>query len=326
MEDYKYKLSVIIPMYNSGKYIGDCLDSILHSDLPQGKYEILVVNDGSTDNGPAIAMDYAARHGNVTYLTQENQGQSVARNYGIKECHGEYVWCVDSDDKVSANIMHALSYVERQSLDILGFRMKTYNEHGGHTITPGEWDKVKCGELVDAKKLVENDFYLSSVCGYFLRKQFLLDHDLFFTPKITQQDVELSYRMFSYAQSLMFIDDVLYIYLYHPSSTSRSVSPQKKIKYLKDSIFVASSKRQLAAQFRDSAPSYSKKLDTIADNSIFGLAYTLFANRREWSKNGINEAVLEDLKAKGLYPLRGNFHSLGKNFFKHILNIESLLC
>ena len=84
------KLSIIIPMYNAEKYIVDCLDSILKSDLPKGEYEVIIVNDGSKDKGPEIAQVYVSKHENFRYLTQENQGQSVARNYGIKEARGEY--------------------------------------------------------------------------------------------------------------------------------------------------------------------------------------------------------------------------------------------
>ena len=68
-------------MYNAEKYIGICLDSILDSNLLKEEYEIVIVNDGSQDKSPEIAQDYAARYSNVTYLTQENQGQSTARNY-----------------------------------------------------------------------------------------------------------------------------------------------------------------------------------------------------------------------------------------------------
>lgn len=325
MEDCKYKLSVIIPMYNAEKYIGECLDSILESDLPKGRYEILVVNDGSKDNGPAVAMEYAAKHDNITYLTQENQGQSVARNYGIRECHGEYVWFVDSDDKVTKEINHALSYIEQQSLDILAFKMKVYNKDGSFGLSPNKWDLVECGKLVNPKELIEKDFILGTICRYFIRKQLLLDHALFFKPGITHQDVELSYRLYSYAEKLMFIDDVLYVYVYHSDSVSRSVSPQKKIKYLKDSIYVMESKKILADEFKEISPTYAKKLDILADISLFGLVYELFVNRKTWGRNGISEPVLEELKAKKLYPLRGTFHSVKKNIFKLILNQEWLL-
>ena len=77
-------------MYNCEKYIADCLDSIINSGLSESDYEVIVVNDGSKDRGPEIAQSYAARHNHIRYLTQENQGQSVARNYGLTAAQGEY--------------------------------------------------------------------------------------------------------------------------------------------------------------------------------------------------------------------------------------------
>ena len=85
-------ISIIIPMYNAEQYISNCLDSILASSLPVERYEIIVVNDGSTDDGPNIAQMYAQQQVNITYITQANQGLSVARNLGIKKCIGKYVW------------------------------------------------------------------------------------------------------------------------------------------------------------------------------------------------------------------------------------------
>ena len=64
-------LSIIIPMYNAEKYIEECLDSILNSNLPKNLYELVIVNDGSKDKSPEIAQNYAAKYSNVTYLTQE---------------------------------------------------------------------------------------------------------------------------------------------------------------------------------------------------------------------------------------------------------------
>ena len=94
MEDFKYKVSIIIPMYDAEKYIENCLKSILKSNLSKKDYEIIIINDGSTDNGPVVAQQYAKEFDNILYPTQYNQGQSVARNYGITESRGKYIWCM----------------------------------------------------------------------------------------------------------------------------------------------------------------------------------------------------------------------------------------
>ena len=126
------KLSIIIPMYNAEKYIGACLDSILDSDLPKNGYEIVIINDGSNDKSSQIAQGYASEYPNITYLSQKNQGQSTARNYGIRSCHGEYVWCVDADDKLISNqLLKVISTLEEnRDLDILAIQLQNVTEDG----------------------------------------------------------------------------------------------------------------------------------------------------------------------------------------------------
>lgn|SRR5574344_321006 len=92
----KPKISVIIPAYNSEKYLEKCLDSIFNQTF--NDFEVILVNDGSTDNTRHIAERYAAEHNNMILLNQENGGIATARNMGLEQCHGEYITFSDSDD------------------------------------------------------------------------------------------------------------------------------------------------------------------------------------------------------------------------------------
>lgn len=318
------KLSIIIPMYNCEKYIAACLDSILRSDLPRDRYEILVINDGSRDRGPEIAQRYAAEHCNITYLTQENQGQSVARNYGIRECHGEYVWCVDGDDKVDARLQPLMPYLNR-NLDIIFNWMKVVTESGTALPVRDNSNGLKIDTVYKGRDIILNGNPLGSVCNLVIKKDFILQYKLFFKEGIAQQDVELSYRMFSYASRVVFTEITPYVYIKHPNSTSMSINPKKKQKYVKDSIIVMESKRNLARELRGSDPELSHTLKVLSDNSLFGLVYMLFRKKKELKPLGVNKAVLDVLIDKGLYPLKGDFHSFKKNVFIHFLNIRSVV-
>ena len=97
------ELSIIIPVYNGQEYIGRCLDSVLRQ-RDVDKYEIIVVNDGSTDNTKKIVTDYANAHKNIHVINQKNGGVSVARNNGIAASHGQYVTFVDCDDMVGLKV------------------------------------------------------------------------------------------------------------------------------------------------------------------------------------------------------------------------------
>ena len=106
-------ISFVIPTYNYGHYITKCLNSIC--EQVEGDFEIIVVDDGSTDKTRSIINDYAKNHvhGKVRYFYQVNQGPSAARNVGAAEARGEYVWFVDSDDRlVAGSVNHVKKAIE----------------------------------------------------------------------------------------------------------------------------------------------------------------------------------------------------------------------
>ncbi len=114
------KLSFILPAYNVEDYIDACLDSVTTQDIPTADYEIIVVNDGSTDSTPAHIQRYAERFPNIIIINQENRGQSAARNAGLEKARGEYVWFVDSDDTVCFNCLRfLLDACDRLQTDML---------------------------------------------------------------------------------------------------------------------------------------------------------------------------------------------------------------
>jgi len=100
------KISVIIPVYNVEQYLRECLDSVMTQSY--NDYEVICINDGSTDGSMAVLKEYAEKYPKVSVIDQENKGLSAARNAGINAATGEYVFLLDSDD-----------YLEPDSLDIL---------------------------------------------------------------------------------------------------------------------------------------------------------------------------------------------------------------
>lgn len=99
----KCMFSIIVPVYNTGKFLANCLDSLLEQDIPRSEYEIICVNDGSTDNSLSILQEYARNNENVVVVDKHNEGVSVARNVGLDHAKGEYVWIIDSDDWIVRN-------------------------------------------------------------------------------------------------------------------------------------------------------------------------------------------------------------------------------
>ena len=100
MKEFKYRVSVIIPIYNSEIYLRDCINSVLEGQGPRENYEIVLVDDGSTDSSYQICDDYAKKYSNVKVIHKKNEKLSATRNRGIKEADGKYFCFLDSDDKL----------------------------------------------------------------------------------------------------------------------------------------------------------------------------------------------------------------------------------
>lgn len=115
------KISTIIPIYNSSKYLVRCLDSLVTAQIDKVDNEIILVNDGSTDNSLVICEQYANKNKNIKVFSQDNQGQSVARNLGIEKSVGEYITFVDSDDYVGNDYFEVINKYLNVKYDILIF-------------------------------------------------------------------------------------------------------------------------------------------------------------------------------------------------------------
>ncbi len=98
-------LSIIVPVYNTEKYLEECLNSLIQQNIPENEYEMIFINDGSTDSSLEILEKYPFEHQNIQIIDQENQGISAARNKGIQLASGKYIWFVDSDDFIQKNIL-----------------------------------------------------------------------------------------------------------------------------------------------------------------------------------------------------------------------------
>lgn len=96
-------LSIVIPIYNAEHYIGKCLDSILYQGIAPDSYEIVIVNDGSTDESSSIVRQYILKYPFIKLYNQVNQGQSAARNYGMSMANGDYIQFMDADDFLIEN-------------------------------------------------------------------------------------------------------------------------------------------------------------------------------------------------------------------------------
>lgn len=124
-------VSIIVPIYNRARILLSCLDSI--SCIKQKKYEVILIDDGSTDDTPLICEEYCKNHTDFYYYRKENGGVSSARNLGIEKSNGKLITFVDSDDVVTPEHLDFLNCKETIDYDIiiLGMRNLSSVDHGG---------------------------------------------------------------------------------------------------------------------------------------------------------------------------------------------------
>ena len=197
------KVSVIVPVYNVEKYLGECLDSVLRQTLSD--IEIICVNDGSTDGSASILAEYAARDPRIKIITQPNGGLSAARNAGMDVASGEYIYFPDSDDYIAdATLERCCAICDRDGLDQLVFSAEMLFEdetmsaaeresRRRHFQVPDEMAGEVLGGADLLEKLLDMKRYCVSVpCRLFRREPLerahlrfevgLLHEDILFTP------------------------------------------------------------------------------------------------------------------------------------------------
>lgn len=197
------KLTIILTVYNKEPYLRRAFEALLSKDgTKEEDYEVLAVNDGSTDGSADILEEYAAKDSRVRILTQDNQGLSMARNNGVKAAKGEYVWFVDADDTISAKAVRFICDAAQERPDVIPIYARTEGvERVRNAVSP----VAKTGKDILLGGHWEQ-------CGVFwvFRKSFLEDNDLQFMPGVYHEDAEFTPRMLYAAQNVKVVPEVLY--------------------------------------------------------------------------------------------------------------------
>ena len=214
------KLSIIIPIYNVEKYIEKCLLSCITQDIQLGvDYEIICVNDGTQDNSAFLAKTIANQYNGITVLNQENRGLSEARNTGLRNIHGEYVWFVDSDDWIEENCLARIISQLKDDLDILQLQFcNVYEEKGEVAINKkGLFYEIKTGREVfrEGKWCTPAQFSV-------YRTEFLNRKQLTFVPGIYHEDSEFKPRAIYIKKKIAWDSNVSYYYLRRDSGSITS--------------------------------------------------------------------------------------------------------
>lgn len=224
------KISVIVPVYNTKKYLKKCLNSIINQTFRD--IEIIIIDDGSTDGSLEIIQEYQEQYDNIRFFETKNIGSGSARNVGIRNSKADYITFIDSDDVVETNMLQELYNETRYSnSDMVFSKYQKVDEYSGKFDKPLPLTYTK-DEIL--KNLIT--FKLPSVmCRILYNKKLFFNNNLFFIEKnIYNEDTHLLFRLVHKAESISFIDKVFYYWLTREGSKTNSVSE----KHIEDITFV----------------------------------------------------------------------------------------
>ena len=208
--------SVIIPCYNCVKTLETTVESIRASGLPD--YEIVLVDDGSTEGTAELCDTLCGRYTEIRCVHQPNAGVSAARNRGIDEAEGEYIWFVDADDKVSPLNIEPILKAIRDGIDCIMFGMRFLYVHHGRVVMR---ENMSCSSLVELtqqnlgshfRALFEKN-YFTTMCNKFIRRSILAENQIYFDSNlINYEDLHFSLILAGYCKTIMALPETYYCY------------------------------------------------------------------------------------------------------------------
>lgn len=218
------KLSFILPCYNVERYVADCLDSIYAQDMSEDEFEVICVNDCSTDGTRDVVVKYASKHANLILIDHaENLTVGVARNTGIKAARGEYIWFVDPDDMIksgSAEVLYGL--VKNNDLDVLLFNFETVDEDRSFLNVDNTFadSKISSGQDYVVTYFPNRFSELCIAWRCLFRRTFLMEKKLAFPKMRKAEDVSFLWKVMLVAERMASIGGVFYTYRRNPYSAA----------------------------------------------------------------------------------------------------------
>lgn len=253
-------ISVIIPVYNTEKYISDCLNSLVSQT--EKNIEILAVDDGSTDNSLKILQQYAALHSNIKVFSQKNAGPGVARNLALRKAKGKYIMFCDSDDMYKPTTCQEMSQImEEQNIDFAICDMESLEnkttvsnirQEGFQIINPDSFPEIAVG-----------------IICFIFRTDVLRKYDILFPPSFYAEDVAFIYKYIFISRQFFALDKKLYILRHRDDSLTHSLTKNNS-KIMSnlcaiEEIFVFLKQNQLLKICRDS---YLKMIEKLVIGSF----------------------------------------------------------
>ena len=288
------KLSIVIPVYNSSKYLDDCLNSLLTQNMSLEDYEIICVNDGSTDNSLSILNNYAIASENIKVINQENKGHSAARNTGLNAAVGKYIWFVDSDDFVEENsISEIVNCMDKNGIDFLTIGLCNVSNES-HFISSSKENFIVFDKQPHNFACSGNRIFLREIISKNNISWSIDVHSL--------DDVLFLFYVQLYSKNRIYTPSVSYFYRESPNSITRIKSSESTIKHingLRNLINYYQNELRVQKEKYGSdlvLNNINERINLAVKSMLFDAIFVYSFKQRK--------KLIEDLKSTNAYPYR----------------------
>lgn len=314
------KLSVIIPVYNASTFIAQCFQTLTQHVLSDT--EVIFVDDGSLDDSLKTLQHFAEDKTWIKVLTKANGGAASARNAGIKVATGDYLVFLDADDTLDFQELYPLlQFSIENNLDLCAYQYN-YILANGTIIANSLRQPVVHHSIDTGLSFLKQGYQPSSICVFLVKRDFIMEHHLFFVEGITHEDVEVSMKYFLAAKKVYFTEKIIYNYYQNEGSVTNQVTQQKKEKYLLDEAEVAFLMKQNLGQY--TLPEEVTVIQKNYNSVTWNLLYQMLKDKAVYDKT-FRRRIINLLKEKKVYPIKGPLKTKFQNVSRILMNVEFIL-
>ena len=306
------KISFIVPCYNIEEYIIRCLTSLVNQNIPTSDYDIIVINDGSPDNGLELISEFAKSHENIRIYSQKNQGLSTTRNNGLQYVDSQYVWFIDGDDWIAENCLKELLEIA-VSLDLDMFEVAPSIPFQSDFQSVFDKTKSVSPVLSGQDRILRKGSFTVGAWAYIFNTNFLNKNGLRFMEGVVFEDSEFTPRALFLAEKIACLESFsVYSYFIRSGSICNSFSQ----KYIDDNMATAKSLFEFTNRH-----TMKKEVRNILLNKVTNMIISLF---RILGENNIEHDVfanyLNQSKQNKLYPFPLSGSNLKRKVFLFMWN------
>lgn len=325
------EVSIIIPVYNTEPFLNDCLTSLVNQNLKN--YEIIIINDGSTDGSVDIINDFIKRYPFIKYYEQSNKGQGAARNLGFKKSSGKYIYFMDSDDYIENNSLQILYNLAISSeLDLIVFNGESFLDGSLNkkvNLNQYNYDRVNSYNDVEPGKelfikMINNNEFFPSPCLYLVRRDVIEKNNIKFIENIIHEDEIFTINIFLYSMKTKYLKEKLFKRRIRNNSTMTSSNYLKKLDgYIR--VFKELERKYMTNTLKDRRlqSALYKKTGSIYRGILFSYN-SLDKKQKKIKKNELNE-IIKIARGRNYYGLKGLILTKNQILYRVLKRIKAYL-